>query len=152
VPVMERLSRSWVTVHSSQSQPALSRSSIRYPWAPRWATTGCKSSWHSTGRQRFQYPTVHFYDSLTLRLGENKPEGDIAHVKQLWQRWLKVTETVGTIQMIIFLSVVYWIFLMPMALLFKLLTDPLALEQPQASRWVRHRPLTEILESMRNQF
>ena len=73
-------------------------------------------------------------------------------LRKAWNRWLKFAEIVGTIQMVIVLSLVYWLILMPMAIPFRLLADPLALRRCQRIRWVQRRPTGDILEAMKKQF
>lgn len=68
-----------------------------------------------------------------------------------WRRWLKFAELLGNIQMIVLLSLVYWIMLTLVAVPFRLLSDPLALRHPGRSRWVLRAPISHVLESMRRQ-
>lgn len=68
-----------------------------------------------------------------------------------WRYWLKFAEKLGNIQMVILLTIIYWTGFLVLAIPFKLLSDPLALKRPGASRWVHRTPVADILESMRKQ-
>ena len=57
----------------------------------------------------------------------------------------------GNVQMILVLSIVYWVLVLPFALPFRLLRDPLALKSPRRGGWLKRSPATDILESMRKQ-
>jgi len=71
---------------------------------------------------------------------------------KIWQKWLKFAQVVGVVQMVIALTLVYWLMVVPTALVLRLVSDPLAL------RW-RHRPgwrsccsQPDMLGSMKRQF
>ena len=72
-------------------------------------------------------------------------------LKKAWQSWLKFAETVGNLQMIFLLSLVYWTIWALVALPFKYLADPLALRRPGRVRWVIRGPGSQSIESMRKQ-
>ena len=69
----------------------------------------------------------------------------------VWKRWLKFAEILGNVQMIFLLSLIYWTFVLFLALPFKLLADPLALRRLARPRWILRQPIPSILESMRRQ-
>ena len=65
--------------------------------------------------------------------------------------WLRFAELLGNFQMIVILSILYWLVLTFVAIPFKIFSDPLGLKNSDNSRWVtRDRP-SDILESMRKQ-
>lgn len=72
--------------------------------------------------------------------------------KSLRRRWLRFAEILGNIQMVVFLTLVYWILGTLTAIPFKLFADPLALRDPRAARWHHRDPVPDILESMRKQY
>ena len=72
--------------------------------------------------------------------------------QRIWNRWLKIAEIFGTIQMMIILSVVYWLLLPLVAIPFRLVSDPLSLRDPSLSRWVKRRAPSNIFESMKKQY
>jgi len=69
----------------------------------------------------------------------------------VWRGWIRFATILGNIQMIIMLSVIYWIMLTLLAIPFKLLTDPLGLRRPGNRRWIQRQPISEVMESMRRQ-
>ena len=68
-----------------------------------------------------------------------------------WHRWLKIAEFLGTVQMIVLLSLVYFTILGLVALPFRLVSDPLGFRKPGRSNWVQRPSIEEPLESMRRQ-
>ena len=71
--------------------------------------------------------------------------------KRAWRRWMKVGEFLGNFQMIVILTLVYWIVMTLTAIPFKLLADPLALRNASRSRWIQRARVADVLESMRKQ-
>ena len=68
-----------------------------------------------------------------------------------WKRWLRFAEILGNVQMVVILSLLYWTFVLLLALPFRLVADPLALRRPGRARWISRDPISSILESMRRQ-
>ena len=68
-----------------------------------------------------------------------------------WRYWLKFAETLGNIQMVVLLTIIYWTGFLVLAIPFKLLSDPLSLKRPGGSRWIDRTPIADVLESMRKQ-
>ena len=79
--------------------------------------------------------------------------------RRLWQWWKRFAERVGNIQARLLLTALYFLVVSPVALLLKLLADPLALTPPspwkgegdvRASGWVpREARATDIEEGRR---
>lgn len=72
-------------------------------------------------------------------------------LRKLGRGWLKFAEVLGNVQMVLILSVVYWVMVLILALPLKLITDPLGLKGPHRGGWVKRGPSKDILESMRKQ-
>ena len=70
-------------------------------------------------------------------------------MKRVWRWWLKLGVAVGTAQMIILLSVIYWTLLAITAIPYRLLADPLGLRSPVA--W-RRRANPQTRPDMRRQY
>lgn len=68
-----------------------------------------------------------------------------------WRRWLRIAEVLGNIQLTIFLSLIYWTFLMVIAVPFKLLADPLTIRHSRNRGWIQRHPPADIFESMKKQ-
>ena len=84
---------------------------------------------------------------------KNLPVGP-GPIRQAWNRWLKVAEVIGTIQMLIILSILYWLILPLMAIPFKLLSDPLRIKRPSGSNWQEKKrdESISVRDSMNNQY
>lgn len=55
-------------------------------------------------------------------------------LKKVWHGWLKLVEVLGTVQMVVLLTVIYWTLLAVTAVPHRLLADPLSLRSPVAWR------------------
>jgi hypothetical protein len=71
--------------------------------------------------------------------------------RQVWNSWVKFAHILGTVQMIVILSAVYWTLLMVTALVFKLFADPLAHRGPQHGGWVKRESSPTSLDGMAEQ-
>ena len=83
---------------------------------------------------------------------QSRPSGVRSFLGRVWRGWLKVAEVIGTIQMMVILSLMYWTILAITAIPFKLLADPLRLRSAQKGGWVRREPVSPTLENMRRQY
>ncbi len=72
-------------------------------------------------------------------------------VNSAWRCWRNFAVILGNVQMIILLSLVYWTFLVFLAIPFRFLSDPLALRNADRVRWVPRHPVSDVLDSMRRQ-
>ena len=54
-------------------------------------------------------------------------------LRRLWKRWLWVAQKIGNFQGRIIFSVIYFVLLTPIALVFRVFGDPLALKRPPPS-------------------
>ena len=71
----------------------------------------------------------------------------------IWTRWLKIAEVVGIVNMMILLSLIYLLLLAPMAIVLKLVSDPLRLKKPNIITWIIQQKFSDdIGKSMKNQF
>ena len=73
-------------------------------------------------------------------------------LRTLWQKWLKIAHMLGNVQIVIALTLVYWLMLAPMAVVLKLVSDPLTLRRPQQPEWTQRRSSPRTLDGMRKQF
>ena len=73
-------------------------------------------------------------------------------MKSAWRRWLKFSEVLGTFQMMVVLSLVYWTMLPIIAVPFKLFADPLVLRRPSRARWVERVSASQTIEAMQKQY
>jgi hypothetical protein len=72
-------------------------------------------------------------------------------LRQVWRRWLRFAEVVGTVQMVVILSIVYFTMLALVAIPFRLLSDPLSLRAKKASHWIKRPAATDYAKTMKDQ-
>jgi hypothetical protein len=74
--------------------------------------------------------------------------GIIRVLKSAWDVWLRFAKVLGTVQMMIILSIIYWTIFALIAIPFKLASDPLSMKSHGGSRWTRkgahHLGITEM--------
>ncbi len=72
--------------------------------------------------------------------------------RRLWNRWLKIAEMIGTVQMAIILTLMYWTMITIMAIPFRFLSDPLGLKRSSRPSWKQRTHPSDVLENMKRQF
>ena len=83
-------------------------------------------------------------------VGESRAEHHPNLGKRAWARWLRFAEIVGTVQMVIILTLVYWTIVAAMAIPFKILADPLGFKRP--SGWKPRHQGGSDLDWMKDQY
>ena len=72
-------------------------------------------------------------------------------LKKVWRGWLAVAHVLGTVQMVIILTLVYWA-LMPLLFIpFGLISDPLRVWRRRRTNWLLRAVPPASVESMRRQ-
>ena len=90
-------------------------------------------------------------ESAITQTQTEKPKQSTFRV--IWNKWLKVAEVIGTVQMIIIMTIVYCILMPFMAIPMKLFADPLSLSKRKGPSWtIREEYDEEIIDQMKNQF
>lgn len=69
----------------------------------------------------------------------------------MWDGWLAVAHLIGTVQMVVVLTIVYWVFIPLVYVPFGLIADPLRLRKAGGSQWQERQEPDDILEYMRQQ-
>ena len=72
-------------------------------------------------------------------------------IKELWQRWVKVSKRIGDFQARLLLSLFYIVFVLPLGLLLRSFADPLGLKRPSPD-WTPRQNSVSRLEDARRQF
>lgn len=70
----------------------------------------------------------------------------------LWKRWIKIAELIGTINMMIVLSIVYLAIIPIMAIPVKIINDPLNLKSTSKPKWINRNQELITIENLRNQY
>ena len=65
--------------------------------------------------------------------------------------WLRLVVILGTVQMVVLLTVAYWLFVPLMFIPFGLIADPLRSRPDRGPRWVKRDEADRDLEWMRRQ-
>lgn len=72
-------------------------------------------------------------------------------LKNLWEQWKKITVKIGNFQGRIILTLLYFIFVTPIAIYLKLFYDPLKLKKSKPE-WILKNIQDTTLNEMRRQF
>lgn len=72
--------------------------------------------------------------------------------KTAWRGWLRFADVLGTFQMMVILSIIYWTLVPIIAIPLKLFSDPLALRRSGGPKWVEHHSSTQTLDEMTKQY
>lgn len=83
---------------------------------------------------------------------QRKVRRGLTLLKGAWRGWLRFAEILGTFQMMVVLSLIYWIVLPIIAVPFKLLADPLVQRRPNRPTWVERDNVSPTLDTMRKQY
>ena len=65
---------------------------------------------------------------------------------------MKFAEIVGTVNLVIILSILYWTMVTMVAIPFRIASDPLRIKTSKGHGWVLRDSFNTDLESMRNQY
>jgi hypothetical protein len=55
--------------------------------------------------------------------------------RRAWDRWVKIAQIIGTVQMMIILTVLFWVAVAPLGIALRLVSDPLLIKKPANSNW-----------------
>ena len=72
--------------------------------------------------------------------------------RRAWNGWMKFAEIMGTVNLVIILSILYWTMVMVVAIPFRIASDPLRIKTSKDHGWVVRESFNTDLESMKNQY
>ena len=72
--------------------------------------------------------------------------------KRAWEGWKKVAHVIGVFNTRVIMSVLYFIIILPFGLVFRMVSDPLQLQEPPDSNWVALPPQEHDMNAAHNQF
>ena len=78
--------------------------------------------------------------------------GSRSRLRVILNGWLGFAHLIGAVQMVVLLTVVYWVFIPLMYIPFGLISDPLRLRRSQASGWREREVSGDVMESLRRQW
>lgn len=74
-------------------------------------------------------------------------------LKLVWKRWLKIAKVVGNFQGQVFLTVFYFVLVLPFGIGVALFADPLKMKKPgRGSNFSKWKHIQDTLASAHNQF
>ena len=71
--------------------------------------------------------------------------------KSVWLKWVKFATLIGNVNMIVLLTLVYWIMVPLTALPFKLGPDRMQFKSPNGIGWTRRKEIHDMTTPLRNQ-
>ena len=80
------------------------------------------------------------------------PEAKRSIFRRAWDGWMKFAEMMGTVNLIIILSIMYWTMLTVVAIPFRLASDPLRIKTSEGHGWIVRESFDSDVESMRSQY
>jgi hypothetical protein len=88
-----------------------------------------------------------------VRIGPTakKKERIVIKVRMIRKAWLRFAQALGTVQMVILLTLVYIVVLTPMAILLKFLDDPFHQRGPHKMLWLHRATEGSSLSDMKRQ-
>jgi hypothetical protein len=72
--------------------------------------------------------------------------------RRAWTRWKEIAHAIGLFQTRVIMSVLYFIIILPVGVLARLVSDPLHLREPKGTNWERLESHPRTLESAHQQF
>lgn len=78
--------------------------------------------------------------------------GSRSRLRGILNGWLAFAHLIGTVQMVVLLTVAYWVFIPLMYIPFGLISDPLRLRHSKGSWWREREGSDDVMESMRRQW
>lgn len=68
-----------------------------------------------------------------------------------WRQWIRLATIIGTFQMMVILTVIYWTMLAMIAIPYKLLADPLSLRASSKPKWISRPRIENAMDFMKLQ-
>ena len=88
----------------------------------------------------------------SIRAEQRQARQRLNPLKTAWRGWLRFAEVLGTFQMMVILTLTYWIMVPVIAVPFKLLADPLMMRNPGQARWIMRSSGSPTLDEMKQQY
>ena len=80
------------------------------------------------------------------------PDARPSIFRRAWNGWMKFAEIMGTVNLVIVLSILYWTMVAMVAIPFRLASDPLRIKTSEGHGWVVRDSISADMESMKNQY
>ena len=81
-----------------------------------------------------------------------QPSTTSSRLRSFLDGWMAFAHLIGTVQMVVLLTVVYWVFIPLMYVPFGLIADPLRLRRSTGSGWKERETPGDVMEYMTRQW
>jgi hypothetical protein len=72
--------------------------------------------------------------------------------RRAWEGWKRLAHKIGVFNTRVIMSLLYFVIVLPMGLVFRLVSDPLHLKEPKDSNWLPLPHHDHAIEQVRQQF
>lgn len=72
--------------------------------------------------------------------------------RRLWEGWKRLAHRIGVFNTRVIMSLLYFLIVLPMGLVFRMVSDPLHLEEPKDTNWLPLPHHEHRLDEVRQQF
>jgi hypothetical protein len=84
-------------------------------------------------------------------------EGDTTPVRaslgrRAWEGWKRIAHKIGVFQTRVIMTIFYFLLVLPLGLILRVVRDPLNLKHPEGTNWVPHHQEPHNLETASRQF
>lgn len=73
-------------------------------------------------------------------------------LKTIWLKWKAIAKVISNFQAKLILTLIYFIFVTPIAILFKIIFDPLYIRSHKKTYWIKRNPEDTTISQARRQF
>jgi hypothetical protein len=73
-------------------------------------------------------------------------------LRRAWEGWKRFAHVLGVFNTRVIMTVLYFLIVLPVGVIFRMVSDPLQLAEPKETNWVELPPQEHALEEARQQF
>jgi hypothetical protein len=77
---------------------------------------------------------------------------NLSRWQRAWEGWKRIAHAIGVFQTRLVMLVFFFVFVLPLGLILRVVRDPLHLKHPPRTNWVDHRRDPHDLDHARQQF
>jgi len=72
--------------------------------------------------------------------------------RRVWEGWKRIAHKIGVFQTRVIMTIFYFLLVLPLGLILRVVRDPLNLKHPEGTNWVPHHQEPHNLETASRQF
>jgi hypothetical protein len=76
----------------------------------------------------------------------------VSLARRAWEGWKRIAHKIGVVQTRIIMVIFYFLFMLPLGLVLRVVRDPLHFKHPEGTNWVPHHQEPDTLENAQRQF